>query len=803
MRSIRLLVACAALVALVGSACADPKDPPVKENRLAKERSPYLRQHKHNPVDWYPWGKEALERAKREDKPIFLSVGYAACHWCHVMEHESFEDAETARLLNAAFVCIKVDREERPDLDRVYMTAVQVSSRGRGGWPMTVIMTPDTKPFFARTYLPKEQLQQVTRQIQKIWKEDRKQLVGYADALTESIAQSVGRGEVPETDDSDVEIFRTLEHSLANSFDRRYGGYGGRPKFPPHAELLYHLRGDGSRADVDQKNQIYTTLDAMAHGGIHDQVGGGFHRYSTDEHWLLPHFEKMLYDNALLAQAYARAYAHTKKARYRRVVERLFGWLEREMVRPTGGYAASLDADTEGEEGVTYTWTLEHLRAALPTDDAAFLEKRFGVLARGNFADEATGGHSGHNILHLIRPLGDVAKEGSAKPEGLVAKADALLDRLLAVRNKRAQPGLDDKVITGWNGLLVSAFARAGADLAEPDYLARGRRLAAYLLEASRRDDGTLLRFPRDSGPEIPAFCEDYVHLIDGLLDLADVTGESKWSDAARDLTARLNAEFQDAEAGGFFATSTVQHEALIARAKETFDSPIPSDNGTAARVNLRLHGLTEDGAYLRAADRTLAAFRPHMANSRMNTGVVALIDALRLRGEMAEAAGEAPLRGDTHARKGVAEVDVFLARAEAALGSRVAILVRVRVEAGWHVNAHEPSSKDLVSTQLTAASTAPAVLRDVRYPKAVSRRLGPLTEAPVDLYEGRFDIRAVLEVPSDVPLGPRKIPLTLRLQPCDERSCLEAVELELVLHLRYAETDGLPAHEALFPDAK
>jgi uncharacterized protein YyaL (SSP411 family) len=802
----RLLLVCTCLAFSVGAACGDPKDPPVStptENRLAQERSPYLRQHRLNPVDWYPWGEEALERAKREDKPIFLSVGYAACHWCHVMEHESFEDEETARLLNAAFVCVKVDREERPDLDRVYMTAVQVSSQGSGGWPMTVILTPDTKPFFARTYLAKSQLQQVTTQIRTLWREDRAQLVGYADSLAEAIARSVGEGDLPATDDSDAEIFRTLRDKLEATFDRQHGGYGSRPKFPPHAKLLYDLRGGGERMDEEDRLRTFQTLDAMARGGIHDQVGGGFHRYSTDAHWLLPHFEKMLYDNALLAQAYARAYALTQDVRYRRVVERLFGWLEREMARPGGGYASSLDADTEGEEGLTYTWTGGQLRAVLSAEDAAFFETLFGFEAQGNFADEATGRRNGQNIPHWTMSLGELSDARRVEPAVLTTKIDGLLHSLRESRDKRPQPGLDDKVITGWNGLLVSAFAHAGTDLSAPDYLERARTLATFLLQSCRREDGTLLRFPRGSGPEIPAFCEDYVHLIDGLLALADATGQARWQAAAEDLATRLDAEFQDPQSGGFFATSSAQHETLIARAKESFDSPIPSDNGVAARVNLLLHARTGGAAWRAAADRTLSVFRPQMASSRMAPGVVALIDALRLRAELDEARGETVERGEGHGRRGVVAADIYLARAAVAPGSSVAVLVRVHVDAGWHVNAHAPAPDFGVPTSLALVGDGPLGLGDVVYPPGAERRLGPLGEAPVALYEGRFDIRAVLQVPADLSPSQQRVRFSLRVQACDESSCREPATLEIDVPVRVAESDGSPTHERLFPEAK
>ena len=797
---------CTGLLLVCGGACADPKDPPVNtptENRLAKERSPYLRQHKNNPVDWYPWGPEAFERARREARPIFLSVGYAACHWCHVMEHESFEDAETARLLNEAFVCVKVDREERPDLDAVYMAAVQISSRGRGGWPMTVIMTPDAKPFFARTYLARNQLRQVATQIRTLWQDDRQQLEAYAQTLAQAVQRAVGEGDLPEADESDAQIFQVLEDRLGATFDARHGGFGDRPKFPPHAQLLYHLHGDGRRMGEDVRHMVVATLDAMERGGIHDQVGGGFHRYSTDAEWLLPHFEKMLYDNALLATAYSRAYALTREPRYRRVVERLFDWLQREMLRPGGGYASSLDADTEGEEGLTYTWTGAQLRAVLSEEDAALFEAIFRFDARGNFADEATGRRTGQNIPHRTLALAELAAQRGMEPGVLGARIDALLETLRTQRDKRPQPGLDDKVISGWNGLLVGAFARAASDLDEPSYLERARALATFLLAEARRADGTLLRFPRDSGPEIPGFCEDYVHVIDGLLDLAESSGETRWADAAADLGRRLVREFQDPEAGGFFATSDSQHEQLIARAKESFDSPIPSDNGVGARVSLRLHARGGEADLRAAADRTLSLFRPQMASARMSTGVVSLIGALRLRAELDAERGTAPLRGDVRKRMGVVAADAFLARAQAAPGSRVPVLVRIRIDAGWHVNASAPADASLVGTQLSLPEGEGLRLVEVVYPEARERVLGGLGEQAAALYEGTVDIRGVLVVPAEAAPGTRTVTLALQAQACDEKSCQAPVTLPLALSLQIAESDGSPTHKPLFPDAK
>ncbi len=763
-----------------------PKGP---ENRLGKERSPYLRQHRHNPVDWFPWGEEAFAKAKRQDKPIFLSVGYAACHWCHVMEHESFEDPATAKAMNDAFVCVKVDREERPDVDTVYMSFITMST-GRGGWPMTVLMTPEGKPFWGGTYLPAAGVRQLCARVTSAWKDQRSEVEDSANAIAEQVAAMSDGPEIPPTDDSDVEILKTMRDALGARFDARHGGYGSRPKFPPHTELLYHLEDGGKRMGEDERRQVLVTLDAMDRGGIHDQAGGGFHRYSTDERWLLPHFEKMLYDNALLAQAYAGAYALTKAPRYKRVVERLFAWLEREMKQPGGGYASSLDADTEGEEGLTYVWTVAELKGLLSAEDYPRIARLYGIEERGNFQDEATHEHTGANILHWPKELDDAARELSMEPEALRSLTDGVLDKLMAVRAKRPQPGLDDKVITSWNGLLVSAFARAGKDVGVAAYLDRGRELARFLLKEARRADGTLLRFPKGSGPEIPGFCEDYVHLIDGLLDLAAATGEDTWAVAARELTDRLNAEFQDMQGGGFYSTSATKHETLIARSKETWDSPIPSANGVAARVNLRLFALTGEASYGKVAERTLSAFRPIYAHPRMVAGTMALIRALSMRMEQGAAGTAAAVRGDVTTRRDIAQVDVFVERDEAKPGDRVGVVVRIALDDGWHVNPEKPADKDLIGTRLTAAEGTPASLEGVAFPTAAS--------ASQDL-EGTFEIRAALLVPKEASPGPRKIVLLLRLQACDASTCKAPEEIRLELPLRFGSETGARRHPSLF----
>jgi uncharacterized protein YyaL (SSP411 family) len=799
-----VVLAAVALEAVSGAGRADAEDPPgvpVPENRLAKERSPYLRQHRRNPVDWHPWGPEALERARKEDKPIFLSVGYAACHWCHVMEHESFEDAETARLLNEAFVCVKVDREERPDLDRIYMSAVQILT-GRGGWPMSVFLTPDGRPFYGGTYFPREHVRELAKRIRHAWAADRPALERQAETLAAHVREAGEGPALPPATGSDEDLLRGLEAALAASFDRERGGYGRQPKFPPHSELLFHLDRGGANGGPEGLAQARRTLEAMEEGGVHDQVGGGFHRYSTDERWLVPHFEKMLYDNALLAQAYAAIHAVTREERFARTARGILAWVRRDLARPGGGYASSLDADTQGHEGLTYTWTVDELRRVLPPADAELAIALLGAKPAGNYEEEASGAPAGRNILHLPVPLAAFAASRGVPAEDLARRLDGIRARLLEARTARPQPGLDDKVIAGWNGLLLSAFARVGADLRDAAALEDGRRLAAFLLGSCRRADGALLRFPRGSGPEIPGFAEDYVHVAEGLLDLAEAAGEPRWAADAATLAERLLDRFQDEEGGGFYTTAEGDHERLIARTKEAWDSPIPSDNGSAARLLLRLAARTGDERLRAAADRTLAAYRPLMADPRTARGVVALFRALADRRALPapSAAAEAPAAGpgDARVRQGVADVDAWLERAEAKRGSRVRVMVRVALDPGWHVNAAKVSSPDLVPTALGAAPRSPVVLEEVSYPPATTRALGP-GQAPSALYEGAFWVRGVLRVPDDALEGPRKVALVLTLQPCDATSCRAPEEVRLELALRFGPDDGPPRHAGVF----
>jgi uncharacterized protein YyaL (SSP411 family) len=549
-------------------------------NRLAGETSPYLLQHKDNPVDWYPWGDEALARAREATRPILLSIGYSACHWCHVMERESFEDPDTAALMNERFVCIKLDREERPDLDSIYMEACQAMT-GQGGWPLNVFLTPEQVPFFAGTYFPPDSRmgmpswRSVLDAVAQAWDERREEI----EAGGARIAERLRGGALlrPSERDLDPSVLDEAVDGLRHSYDRANGGFGSAPKFPPASSIEFLLR----RGETEISTH---TLRAMASGGMYDQVGGGFARYSVDPYWLVPHFEKMLYDNALLARAYLHGWQVTGEPLFRTVTGETLDWALREMRGPEGGFYSALDADSEGEEGRFYVWTVDELRAALDGEpDADEAIAWFGATDRGNF--------EGRNI-----PV-----RGPGEPE----RRDAWRERLYEVRAHRVWPGLDDKRLTSWNALMIAALADAGAVLERDDYLDAARATAEFVLGELRDADGRLLRTWKDGGAKLNAYLEDHAFLLEALLSLYEATFEPRWFGEARALADTMIERFGDDDNGGFFETSS-DHEQLVARRKDLEDHPIPSGNSSAAYGLLRLAALTGEHDYAARAESVL-----------------------------------------------------------------------------------------------------------------------------------------------------------------------------------------------------
>jgi uncharacterized protein YyaL (SSP411 family) len=582
-------------------------------NRLADQTSPYLRQHKNNPVDWYPWGDEAFGRARAEDKPIMLSVGYSACHWCHVMAHESFEDPATAEVMNRLFVNIKVDREERPDVDSVYMTAVQ-SMTGRGGWPMTVFLTPEGQPFYGGTYYPKEDrhgLPGFTRLLEAIgdaWRDRRDELLTQAGKMSAALARS---GELPGAGGESglgADVLDRAAAQLADHYDGQFGGFGGAPKFPQAMSLDHLLRHYVRTGDVRSREIALATLDAMAAGGMYDQLGGGFHRYSVDARWLVPHFEKMLYDQATLVRAYLHAWLVAQQERHRRVVEETIDYVLRDLRHPDGGFYSAEDADSEGEEGKFYVWSLDELvevvtAAGLTEDRAKEIATWWGVTKSGNF--------EGYNILHVaglsLEATGGPGR-GAAAPEGLDRARTALFDH----REKRVRPGLDDKVLAGWNGMFLHALAEAAAALGRDDWMEAARANARFLLNELRRPDGRLLRsWQADAPPGADGrrarhlgYAEDYAAVLGALVTLAEVD-DVTWLGPAKEIAAGLCDLFADP--GGFYTTGT-DAESLITRPRDVFDNATPSANSLAANALLRLGALTGESRWQDAGEDSVRA---------------------------------------------------------------------------------------------------------------------------------------------------------------------------------------------------
>ncbi|MFL5885248.1 MAG: thioredoxin domain-containing protein [Thermoleophilaceae bacterium] len=543
-------------------------------NRLAKETSPYLLQHKDNPVDWFPWGEEALRRARDEDRPLLLSIGYSSCHWCHVMERESFEDPQTAAYMNEHFVCIKLDREERPDIDSIYMEAAQAMT-GQGGWPLNVFLTPEQVPFYAGTYFPPDDMRgmpswrRVLEAVNEAWTERREEIRSGAGRIVQRLQGAAMLA--PSDDPIDAGGFDEALAALRAQYDARNGGFGGAPKFPPASAIEFLLR----RGETEMTAQ---TLRAMASGGMYDQVGGGFARYSVDAQWLVPHFEKMLYDNALLALAYLHGWQVLGDPLLREVCEATLDWALREMRAPEGGFYSAFDADSEGVEGKFYVWSIDELREALG-DDADPAISYFGATDAGNF--------EGSNIL----------TRGAEAPANL----PDVKRRLYEVRSKRVWPGLDDKRLTSWNALMISALAEAGAVLERDDYLDAATTCAAFILERLRGPDGRLLRTYKDGEAKLNAYLEDHAFLVEALITVYEATFDPRWFRAARELADTMIERFADEERGGFFETAS-DHEQLVARRKDLEDHPIPAGNSSAAYGLLRLAALTGEHEYERRA---------------------------------------------------------------------------------------------------------------------------------------------------------------------------------------------------------
>ena len=568
-------------------------------NRLTRETSPYLLQHKDNPVDWYPWGEEALEKARAEDKPVLLSVGYSACHWCHVMERESFEDEATAALMNEHFVNIKVDREERPDVDSIYMSAVQAMTR-HGGWPMTVFMTPDGAPFYGGTYFPPvpsrgmPSFQQVLLSLADAYTNRREEVLKSAENVREFLREST-TASIPKSEVSEG-LLTHAANALAGQIDNRFGGFDGAPKFPQAMNLEVLLRHHKRTGDRAALSGVELTCRQMANGGIYDQLGGGFARYSVDEYWLVPHFEKMLYDNALLARLYLEAYEATGDGFYKRIAEETLGYVMRDMTDPEGGFYSAEDADSEGEEGKFYVWTPEEIERVLEPEDAKLAERFWDVTERGNF--------EGKNILNVPRPPEVVATEFGISAEELWRRIEAIRERLFAEREKRVRPGRDEKVLAAWNGLMLRAFALAASVTGREEYRRVAEKNASFLLE-KLVVDGRLRRSYKDGQARFNGYLEDYACVADGLLALYEATFERRWLREAASLADAILELFWEEAEGAFYDTA-VDHEELVTRPRDVYDNATPSGSSVAVDVLLKLSVLLDREDYQERAETVL-----------------------------------------------------------------------------------------------------------------------------------------------------------------------------------------------------
>lgn len=579
-------------------------------NRLAKEKSPYLLQHAQNPVDWYPWGEEAFKEAKKNDKPIFLSIGYATCHWCHVMAHESFEDEGIAEMMNRAFVNIKVDREERPDIDNTYMTVCQMLT-GSGGWPLTIIMTPEKRPFYAATYIPKEGrygrpgMRELIPRISGLWNNEREKVNNSAEeiigAFRKSNKQESGEALTADSMEKAYQIY-------LQQYDDNKGGFGSAPKFPSPHNLMYLLRYWHYSGENKALQMATNTLEAMRKGGIFDQIGFGFHRYSTDAGWLVPHFEKMLYDQAMLTLAYTEAWQATGNRRFRETAENTISYVLRDMQGNAGAFYSAEDADSEGEEGKFYVWSVNEIREALSTTKAELAIEIFTLTEEGNYTDEASGQRTGKNILHFTKPIEDLARERNMSVDKLEDKLSEIRETLYRKREQRQRPLLDDKILTDWNGLMIAALAKAGRAFDKEIYITAAERAYTFIKENLQQENGTLLHRFREGDSAIRGHADDYAFLIWGLLELYEATFDTKYLEEAGHLNDIFLNGFWDKEQGGFFFTDE-ESEELLGRKKEGYDGALPSGNSVALSNLLRIGRLTANVELENKADELIRLY--------------------------------------------------------------------------------------------------------------------------------------------------------------------------------------------------
>jgi uncharacterized protein YyaL (SSP411 family) len=786
-----------ALTLTLSASAAEPKDK-APANRLARETSPYLLLHAHNPVDWYPWGPEALAKAKAENRPIFLSVGYSSCYWCHVMERESFMNPAIAKYLNEHFVSIKVDREERPDIDQVYMTALRAFGNG-AGWPMSMFLTPDGRPFFGGTYFPPddrngfEGFLGILKRVDDAWRDHRAELDRDADRLVtvvrRSLAGAGARGRVPLSRD----LATRGRVQLTEQFDPTYGGFGfssenpRRPKFPEPVNLVFlldqHRRGAKGPpgSGLNPLAMVVLTLDQMARGGIRDQLAGGYHRYSTNRTWSVPHFEKMLYDNAQLAAAHLLAFERTGDVRWQHEAEATFAFVARSMTAPEGGFFSALDAEVSGEEGQSYVWTREEVARVLEASaDHDVFAAVYGLTLAPNFVE-------GRYVLLEPRSRGAQAELLKTTAEALEQRLAPLRAKLLTVRDRRPAPLLDDKVLTSWNGLMIAAYAEGFRLLKVEAYRQAAERAADFLLTRLQTPDGRLLRTYRNGQAKIPAYLEDYAFLAHGLLRLHAATGDPARQAQARALTDRMIADFADTREGGFFSTAG-DHESLLARPKDPFDGALPSGNSVAIRNLVALAAATGEKRYLDMAGQALDAFSATLAENAgaLPLMLVALDEYLDAR--PAPAAVAAAPANELPGGPTVIEATAAPAPgAVIAAGGELDVIVTLVIKDGWHVYANPTGADFLIPTTLTLTPGGPATLAAVRYPAGTAKLATPGSTDTASVYEGKVKLTARVRLDAQARPGPLALSLKVGYQACNDRACLAPASLNVPVALTIA----------------
>jgi len=733
----------------------DEESRPIYSNRLILQDSPYLLQHAHNPVDWHPWGPEAFALAKRENKPVFLSIGYSTCHWCHVMEHESFEDKAVAEYLNTHFVSIKVDREQRPDIDTIYMTGVQMIA-GRGGWPMSSFLTVDGKTFYAGTYFPRDRFLGLLQQVVKAWDGNQAELLAQAEQISEGVQRHLDQAQTA------GELANAAPglavQQLQQRHDERYGGFSPAPKFPSEPDYLFLIDYARREADPELTQLISFDLDIMARGGIYDQVGGGFHRYSTDQDWLVPHFEKMLYNQAQLSLVYLRAASLTAKSQFSRVASQTLDYVLRDMRSPDGAFYSATDADSEGHEGVFFLWTREQVHQVLSEPDAELAIRLFNISESGNF--------EGSNILNLSAAVDKQIPEGESRDEFL-HRVDRIRAALYSAREERIHPLRDDKIVTAWNAMMIMALAEAAALPAGEVYADAALVAGKYIWTNNRDDDGQLWRASLNGRSSVPAVQEDYAWLADAFISLYDLSHQELWLERARSLLEQMQEKFWDQANGGYFMSAPQADAApAMGRPKDITDGAEPAGNAVALHAMARLARRPgEKGQFLELdarANALIAAFA-NVVNRNPSAFPYFLL-AARVQAD-----------GQSGSMQYAAHGGIVVS----GLVQGQQLTVNIEMQPGWHINANHPLSNDLIPTVLQVAEQNTAGdLSAVSYPHPVKKALGFQSEE-LALYEGNISLKAALTTSVPSPEG-ALLRLKLRLQACDDEICLPPELLEL-----------------------